>query len=87
MKPLLLILAASVAISVLALAYLISENPFEFADPGCDSPAIGGWLDVVRHGCLDPAYLLQFIGIYSLILFVCGAAILGAFRLLTRRRP
>jgi hypothetical protein len=84
-RSLLVMAAASLALPSLFLLYLIPENPFEFATPGCGGAEIEGWRDVVRSGCLDASYVAQFIGLYAGMLFLLFAAIAGLM-LLARRR-
>jgi len=81
MRTLIYIVAVCLAVPALALLYFMSDNPFEFAVPGCGEPDIAGWYDVVRLGCVDPGYAFGFIGLYGGMLFLFFAAVWGAIRL------
>jgi hypothetical protein len=62
--------------------FFLSENPFEFALPGCDLGLVEDWRDILTSGCVDLSYAAQFIGIYGAVLFVLLLAAWALYRLI-----
>ena len=84
MRVPLVLLGLSTALAALGFLYFLSQNPFEFVRPGCDSGAVEDWFDVLGSGCVDPGYAARFILIYGAMIFVLLSAIWGLTRLIGR---